>query len=157
MYLESINPGCHNKLVCRPGGTVSDIRNSIKELEEEFNIKNLLVHVGCNEIPQVAPFEVARRLSSLLAKIKVHLPFTKVFVSRILPKIGFEFIPGINDVNSMLYNTCDMLGMSFLQHQAFCRRGEIDFRLLARDAVHLNRGGIKKFELEIKELVPSFC
>ena len=155
--IDSINPGSHNKLVCRPGATIADIRNSLKEMEEDYTVKNLLVHVGCNEIPQVQPFEVARRLSSLLAEIKVYMPFTKVFVSGILPKLGPEFLPGINDVNFMLFNTCQMLGMSFIQHSAFCRRGEINFRLLAGDGIHLNRGGIKQFELEIKELVPSFC
>ena len=156
--VNRINPGSkNNKLVCKPGATIMDIRSSLKELEGQYEIKKLFLNIGSNEIPQNEPFEVARRLSSLLAEINVHMPFTNVYVSAVLPKLGPMYIPGINDVNYMVCNTCEMLDMVFVSHPAFCRRGIINFDLLAGDSIHLNRRGIRQLENEIKELVPSFC
>ena len=33
--IDAVNPGCKNKLVCQPGATISTIRSSIKELDED--------------------------------------------------------------------------------------------------------------------------
>ena len=155
--VNKINPGSNsNKLVCRPGAKIMDIRACLEELDGHYDIRNLFINVGSNEIPENDPFEVATRLTSLLAEIKVQMPLTKVYVSAILPKLGPEYIPGINDINYLMFNNCKILDVVFVQHPEFCSRGYINFDLLAGDSIHLNRLGIQQFENDIKELVPSF-
>ena len=154
--LDKIKPGSINKKFCLPGAQIEDIRDALLEINDNFEVRNLYLHVGSNEIPQKSPFEVAKELTNLLTEIKVFMPLTKVYVSTILPKIDSSYIDGINQLNFLLCSSCNILGFVLVQHQAFCNRGIINSNLFAYDQIHLNRSGIAQLARDIKALARSF-
>ena len=154
--VEEINPGHSNKKVCLPGAKIANIRDALDELNNDYNIKNLYLQVGSNEIPDKTPFEVARELTAFLTEIKLYMPDTKLYVSTIIPKIDSSYLPGINEINYLLCGSCNTLGIVLIQHQAFGNRGVINHKLYAYDQIHLNRIGIKYLANDIKKLANSF-
>ena len=91
------------------GTQIAEVRSKLMDLNDKYEINNLLLNVGSNEIPLKDPLEVARELSDLITEIKVYMPATKLYVSAIFPKIGPEYLPGINEINFLICCTCDML------------------------------------------------
>ena len=72
--LEKLNPNGNSKLVCLPGAHIRQVREAIIDLHNEFQISQLIVHVGCNLVPDSNPFAIGSELTSLLTEMKLHMP-----------------------------------------------------------------------------------
>ena len=132
------------------------IREALQDLVQSYDFNNIYLHVGSDEIPEKTPFCVAQELSMFMAEIRVYLPTTKVYLSAILPKLDDNFLPGINELNHLLCNSCNAFGYVFVQHPSFAKQGHINWSFFAWDSVHLNRRVIYQLTTDIKRLAASF-
>ena len=156
LEIEDIHPSHNSKKVCIPGAKICDIRTALQDLLQEYDFKNIYLHVGSNEIPENSPFCVAQDLSMFMAEVRLYLPTTKVFLSAILPKLDDNYLPGINEINNLLCNSCNAFGYVFVQHPSFAKQGRINWSFFAWDSVHLNRRGVHQLTTDIRRLAASF-
>ena len=150
---ELINPGKINKLLCLPGAQTSEVKRSLIEYSRKFDIDEIVIHTGCNSIPSNSPMDVADEIAFLLRDIESNLPNVRCHVSAILPKISKAWLPGINEINELLYDVCDVLNYNLIQHNMFANSGHINDELFARDTVHLSRRGVAQLGMDIKRSI----
>ena len=145
-----VNPGGKNKLICRPGAKIEEIRNALINFEAHYDINKLVVHVMTNHIPDEAPADIAREMLDFIKDIKTNMPKTKLFISLALPKINASWLEGINCLNSQIFDARHRCGFHVIQHPYFAERGYINEALLAGDKIHLSRLGVKQLGVDIK-------
>ena len=159
--MDLVNPGKDNQLFCFKGGNVKTIRKEIIDIDAKLSIKSLVLHVGSNFIPADSPDLVAAQILDLVKEIQIQMPSTKIYISAILPKINADYNPGINFINSTLYNESLKKGFVFIQHNKFSRNGVIDFRLYvkreveAERPIHLSYGGVARLACDIKYAITN--
>ena len=156
LNIDQINPNSKNLKVCKPGAKIGDIRNELIELNERYDISNLYLHIGCNEIPSKRPLDVAIELANLLSEVSSFMPSTKVYLSAILPKTANNYLRGINMINYLICNMCNTLGYVLVQHPSFSSNGCINWDLYAHDGIHLNTRGVSQLASDIRRLASSF-
>lgn len=148
---DTVRPDVATKNVFKRGGHICDAYVQVCELNDQYNVKELILHTGSNHIPEQDPLSVAYELLSAIDRIKQMMPQTKLYVSAILPKHHVSFIPGINIINRHLYNVRNMVGFEFIQHRAFCARGIVNERLYAIDRIHPSYSGSRQLENDFRE------
>ena len=153
LNVDLVNPGSKNKLICRPGAKIDEIRSALINFEAHYAINKLVIHVMTNNIPDEAPEEIAREMSEFIDDIKTNMPRTKLFVSLVLPKYHPSWLKGINRLNALIFNASRRLDFHVIQHPQFAERGHVNDALFAGDRLHLNRLGIKQLGVDIKHCV----
>lgn len=138
---ENINPGKENELDCTGGGKIPQIRENLIEFHDTHDIREAVIHVGSNHIPNDSPNELADKLESFLKAAKSAMPNTSLHFSAILPKLDNSFLPGINIVNEHIYSVCQALNIGFIQYPSFARYGFTNYYLFGRDKIHTNPRG----------------
>ena len=146
-----MNPGGINEKICLKGARIDKIRENVLSLHEEYTIKHLVIHGGCNLVPNQTPIQVAFEIIDLLGEAKTTMPNTEVYFSAILPKCHDLLSPGINEINYLVHSACTTLGVHFIQHNRFSSHGRMNesFYTLS-DLIHLNRRGVRQLEYDIK-------
>ena len=158
---EHVNPNGENLLVCRPGAKVSQIRTETLELLASATVNNLILHVGGNNIPEVPPRFLAAEIIDMLHTIRHEFPDVNLHFSAILPKIHPCYLHGINQVNNMVFDACDDLGVNFIFHNAFAITDSTGCKRLNRplyaprewengEPIHISRSGVAQFEIDCK-------
>jgi hypothetical protein len=114
-----------------------------------------------NNIPHQVPCEISRELTDHLERLQLELPETNISFSTILPKIGAKFNHGINYINTVMDEVCYDLGVGYIQHSAFCERGQLTKKLFSPSEwkedrpVHPSHEGVKVMMMNIRlELAP---
>ena len=155
--MEELNPDGANKKICLRGAEIDRIRDAVLEINNDFDVKRLAIHGGSNSIPFNTPLQVAYDIINFLSEVKLLMPRTEVFFSAILPKSSSAFsydnsyLPGINEINTLVYSACNTLGVKFIQHSRFSRDGIVNEALFTlSDYVHLNRRGVRQFSYDLK-------
>ena len=155
LNVDLINPGGKNKLICRPGAMIEEIQNALINIESQYDIATLVIHVMTNHIPDEEPAEIAKEMLEFLDDIKLNMPNTNVFVSLVLPKINSFWLRGINCLNKKIFDAHSRYGFNVIQHPHFASTGHINEALLARDLIHLSRDGVKQLGVDIKRSLRS--
>ena len=150
LSVDLVNPGGQNKLICRPGAKIPEIREALSSIHTQYKVDKLAVHVATNHIPQETPRDVARELIEFIDEIKSNMPETHLFISLILPKFNHHWLKGINCINREIVDASLRMDFDIIQHPYFSSRGHINDSLLANDGVHLSRLGVKQFGMDIK-------
>ena len=124
------------------GAKVDDVRKRIIELNEVYNIRKMILHVGGNNIPQEDPVTLTESICNLLQSTKSLMPSTELFYSAIIPRIGDNFLPGLNSVNRNIRSFCTENSVKFISHFQFYLDSErINFKFFINDKVHPTREG----------------
>ena len=127
--------------MCMSGAKVKDVKERLKEIEN-YNIKNLIIHVGGNNIPMDSPDILSEKIIDLLLYAKKVMHSTKVYFSAIIPRCEDNYLPGINYVNRKIRHFCDNNAIFFIPHyQFYSNNGGINYDLLIKDKVHPTRRG----------------
>ena len=149
--INDLNPGGRNEKICIRGAKIDKIREAVRGLNNRYEIRRLAIHGGCNQVPEDTPHQVSSDIIDLLSEIKIHMPKTDVYFSAILPKVDNFFTPGINEINALVCSACNVLGITFVQHQRFSRGGVMNESLYTlSDLIHLNRSGVRQLTYDIK-------
>ena len=149
--VNKINPGGNNRQECIRGGKINDIRNAIMEVNASCEVSHCVIHVGSNHIPEEPPHTVASKLISLLKEVRHNMPNTTVSFSAILPKYGPDFLPGINTINWLVFNSASEIGYAFIFHSNFASHGHINNFLICKDGVHPSFRGVAQLAWDIKK------
>ena len=150
LNVDLINPGGNNKLICRPGAKIGEIKEALINFESQYTVDKLIVHVMTNHIPEDTPTGIAKEMLGFVDDIQLNMPDTDLYISLVLPKYDASWLEGINDLNLQIHNESRRLGFSVIQHPQFAKRGHINNDLLSRDRIHLSRQGIKQLGIDIK-------
>ena len=154
--VDLINPGGKNKLICRPGAKIEDLRNVLISFESGYKIEKLIVNVITNHIPDETPSEIARGMLEFTEDIKRNMPETTLFVSLVLPKYSSSWLKGINCLNKHICDASRRDGFHIIQHPYFAGMGSINEALLAWDKIHLSRMGIKQLGVDFKSCLSYY-
>ena len=150
--MSDLYPDGRKEKMCLKGAKIGKIRDAVIDLHNQYEVKQLIVHGGCNQIPHDSPLQVASDIIDFLIETKHHMPRTKLYFSAILPKVDNTFTPGINEINSLVLLACDALGVTFIQHPRFSREGVMNENLFTlSDYIHLNRRGVRQFVFDMKK------
>lgn len=152
-----VNPDCNqdpldldqlnvNKVESVSGGKIQDMYENIEKLNDTYNIKNLILHIGSNHIPEMSPMSVSYGIIKLIDDIRDLMPHTKIFFSAILPKESIYFNPGINAINRHLYDVSTIMNFDFIIHSTFCSHSIVTERFYKYDRIHLSPSGISQLE-----------
>ena len=140
------------ELLCLKGAKIDKIREAVFDLHDKYDVKQLIIHGGCNDVPNDSPLQVATNIIDLLCEAKHRMPTTKIYFSAILPKISSQITPGINEINSLVYFACNALSVTFIQHPRFSREGVMNETFYTLyDLIHMNRRGVRQFTFDIKK------
>ena len=149
--MDLVNPGGSNKLICRPGAKIQEIKEALIDFESQYDVNRVVVHVATNHVPQEAPQKIAQELLEFIDDIKLNMPKTHVFISLVLPRHGQNWLGGINRLNHLIVDASHRMKFNVIQHPDFASRGFINEDLLAGDKLHLSRLGIKQLGADIKQ------
>ena len=145
--VDRLNPGGNNKLICKRGCKVEDIRNALMvEAHSTEGLSHCIVHVGSNHAPEDPPHILASKILSLLKEIRMNMPRTAIHFSAILPKYGDDYSPGINFVDSTVRKYQHSIGYSFIDHPNFLWNDD----LICSDGVHPSYKGVAQLAMDIR-------
>lgn len=148
---EKINPGGRNKLICIPGGTLPDIRNALIQESKDNYIDSLILNLGTNHLPVESPISISENISNFCAEIRQKLPNTRLLLSGILPKSSEHYTPSISFINNRLFKASKNYRFKLIMHKKFFHEdGSINFSLLSKDKIHLNKHGVAVFGSTLK-------
>ena len=153
--LEKINPNGPNKMLCKPGGKIGDVRDQLKSVSGD-NVKRLILCTGTNHIPSEKPSEIATQLVNLVRDAKLNLPDTQVFVSAILPKYGKSCANGNNFINRKLFEASKFYNFDLIFNLQFQVNGFQNDSLYAMDGLHLNKRGVARLAMNFKYRLNKF-
>ena len=100
--------------------------------------KEVILHVGVNNVANSTPKQIVDNFDSITKKIKEKNPDVRITISSILlikDKTPLNII--ILETNMLVKKFCSSHGYDFLEHIS------ITFRHLSHDGLHLNNQGIK--------------
>lgn len=129
------------------GARIRDIYEQIKTFENDHPsavVNQVILHVGCNQIPRDDPKSLALKICRLLQYLRKSLPTATIFFSGIIPKIGSFNTDKIDSVNRAVFSYCQHERNShFIQHPMFATQdGDLVVDLFWKDRVHPNRKGL---------------
>ena len=151
--VNKVNPGGFNELFLIPGGKINDIHREIRDISKKFDLSELLISAGCNEIPQHPkndwwPDEVLQKITHLLRSVKMNMPVgTQIYYSALLPKWDDSYLPGILYINSNLVSLQKEIGFKLIRNYQFWEQGfeSMKSELYSKsDYVHLNHKGVAR-------------
>ena len=145
--VDRLNPRGNNKLICKRGGKIEDIRDALmEETSSTKGMSHCIIHVGLNHAPEDPPHLLSAKLLSFLKEVRSNLPETSIHFSSILPKYGTEMLSGINFVNETVKRHRNLIGYSFIDHPDFAWNTS----LICKDGVHPSYKGVAQLAMDIK-------
>ena len=156
LKLDLINPGRENKLICRPGAKIAEVRQALVSIQSQYQINKLVIHLMTNNIPNEAPEDIARQMVDFIDEIKSNMPETKLFISSVLPKCHWTWLEGINCLNKIIWDACISRNVYVIQHLNFANRGRIIIDLFCDDKLHLSHLGVKQMGMDIKNYLRGY-
>ena len=157
--VESIKPGGTNDLICLPGARVFKVHCEIKKAALAFNVKNLVVHAGSNNIPDCQPHQVANQIIQMLRDVRLDMPTTNIYFSALIPKSSNRLTNAINHVNYRVFLACQEFGITYIDHPFIMVRGVMSTAMYKpvevreNRPVHLSSTGAAKFGLDIARML----
>jgi hypothetical protein len=145
-----------NSLVCLPGARAHKVHLAVTKLAQKANIKNLVLHMGTNNIPHQSPMQICNELADTLKRVQLELPNTAIHFSAILPKVNICLNRGINFINNFIFDLCEDLGIGFVEHSSFCQDGQMNKKYYAPTewregrAIHPSHEGALLLQTNIK-------
>lgn len=136
-YLVGSKMSSRAKVVVRSfsGATVRDMSDYIKP-SLAAKPKEIILHVGTNDIHSSSPKKIADEIISLGVKIKKSAPDTKVAISSLTTREDDELIiPKLKETNKQLKLLSRRNDIGLITHD------NIDSSCLSRDLLHLNKKG----------------
>ena len=147
---DVINPGKDTTIACHPGARSDKIATEFRKLVKNNTYDKIIVHCGTNFIPQHSPPYTCDKITELLEIVKSLAPKSKIAFSGLLPKIGPEYLPGINKINHTIFraSTNKFSSFKFIQHRNYIvdKNGAIDRTIFCGDGIHLSRTGVGALE-----------
>lgn len=137
--IERRNPKT-SQTVCIPGGKTEDIIRVLREINDNYNIKKMIVHVGVNHIPDISPDQLIDRLIKMYFEIRNILPNTGVYHSGMIPRHDNQIVHAINIINKNIELHCRSLNIKTILHPQFGIH-EMNFEIFKRDHIHHNVKG----------------
>ena len=156
LKLDLINPARENKLTCRPGAKIPEVRQALISIQSQYQINKLVIHVMTNQIPDETPEDIARQMIEFIDEIKSNMPETELFISSVLPKCHWTWLKGINCLNKIIWDACISHNFYVIQHLNFVNRGRINIDLFCDDALHLSHLGVKQMGMDIKNYLGRY-
>ena len=130
------------------GAKVKHIYDQYRLFSEEHNdvnVRNVIVHVGCNHLPRDDPDNVVQKICKLLSFLESNLPNANIFYSGIIPKYSNKSINMISYINTCIYHYCLRNNrLNFILHKLFVTKMEMNDNLYWKDYVHPNRHGLRQ-------------
>ena len=124
------------------GSKVEHVHARISKVNRQYNIKNVVIHVGGNNIPMDNPENLNIKLVQLLNHTRRLMPHSKIYFSAIIPRLGNKYLPGINNINRNMRLFCAENGFQMIPHyQFYSDANNINFNLLNKDAIHPTKKG----------------
>ena len=124
------------------GARIKDIRKELQTLHGKYDIENLVIHSGSNNLPYDHPDSVIKQSTTLISEIRQHIPNTKLFVSALLPKMDKNISTDISYINNEIRKYCYNQEISFITHDTFSlRNNEINYDMIRPDRVHPTKAG----------------
>ena len=134
------------RVVCKPGGLISDITAEVDNLPEGYDELTLIVGGNdCDSDPPVPASHIVDRYSTLVTSAKTKA--ADVRVCAILPRLKSEALcDKIDAVNAGLSSLCEDTGVTFVDTQPSFRLqdGSINDGYFLSDGVHLTRAATNK-------------
>lgn len=132
-----------------PGATIQRLTTKVQlGYVNLHHMKNIIVHVGTNNIEQSSVQDIIVNFERLINAIQQKNPVAKIFISSILPrpKDGEDIQRKLVLVNAEIRTLCKHRGIYNLKsYKAFGDRNSSEFSsYFAKDKLHLSRKGTSK-------------
>ena len=137
--IEKINAD-QTRTECIPGGKINTILDKFKELNNQYHIKKVIIHVGGNHLSSENPDEIINNLSTMYKTIKHTSPYTQIYHSNILPRLNQDFLSRSNYINYNIGLLCLNENIKIIKHPQYGNE-TINFDLLIHDHVHPTERG----------------
>lgn len=96
----------------------------------------IIIHAGTNNVKNLKPKDIQKRLSDLCLKVKEQNPSTRVVLSELITRNDKkEYTEKIEQVNKCLKNFCSYNGIDLIEHK------NIEVNCLNKGGLHLNKRG----------------
>ena len=155
---DVINPGKDTVIACHPGARAEKIEAEFKKLIKHNTYDKIIVHCGINFVPQYSPTYVSDKIVDLLEIVKSLAPTSNLAFSGLLPKIGPQYLPGINTINNNICRASNNThsAFKFIHHRNYFidRKGSIESAMFCRsDGIHLSKRGVGALERSLHDFV----
>ena len=138
--------------ICMPGARINDVRKKITNLHHDHVIKNIIIHVGGNNINKNTthdPHPLSNEVIEMLQHTKKIMPETKIHYSAILPGSSDNILPAIFHINRTVREYCMTNNIKFIPHYIFHQyrvtnsqvHYRIDRSLFIKDIIHPTPAG----------------
>lgn len=147
--------GCHVRLYCERGGTVSSIRQNILDIEEELIGSSpdiIFLHVGTNDLNHLLVQKIVTQYNDLLRTVSSIFPNTPVLVNNVFTRRDSNCL---NDAGQYFNIRLGNLAAT-LPNVTYVDIGkDFDSRDLAPDDLHLKRDAYYDFAAELIDVCIS--
>ena len=138
--------------ICMPGARIEDVRKKITNLHHNHVIKNIIIHVGGNNLNKNTTHD-PRLLSNEVIELLQHttkiMPETKIHYSAILPRSSDNILPAIFHINRTVKEYCMTNNIKFIPHYLFheyrVTNSQVHYRinrsLFIKDIIHPTPAG----------------
>ena len=148
---EKLCPTLNNMKVFLSGARCDRLLSEIARLSSRYTFRKVIVHVGSNYIPHAYSDVISNELTSFLDALCQLLPDTKIAFSELLPKKDQRLLCGINNINGLISDFCQINGMDCIRYPFYVGRGMINRTLLCWDGTHVSYEGVFIIEQTLKE------
>ena len=125
-----------NKVIVKSfsGATTEDMEDYLKPILRK-EPKNLILHVGTNDLKAMEPAHLSNSVESLAINIEENSPNTSVSISALLPRKDPQLSKNISLINYSFKSICCQHSWNFIEHR------NIKKNHLNRGRVHLSKAG----------------
>ena len=136
---KKLERAAKQKTVCHSysGATVEQIHQKIEEYwNEDHNYQRVVIHVGTNDLAREKPEEVAKKMETLITKVKTHA--NEVAASSVIRRYDNKVrASNITNYNNLLHQLCIKHNINYIDNDC------IDRSMLNGSNLHLNKHGDK--------------
>ena len=138
------------------GGTTENVRKDITQMTSRYNAKEVVIHVGTNDITRRGSEQVVKDVLDLAQNTKRQDGVKDVYICSVIPRVdrGSFIFSRSESVNNRLHSLCSKSGIGFIDLRPKLERCK--FRGLLRDEVHYSNEGAKQALRVIVESANNF-
>ena len=116
------------------GATTEDMEDYLKPILRK-EPKNLILHVGTNDLKAMEPAHLSNSIESLAINIEENSPNTSMSISALLPRKHPQLSKNISLINNSLKSICCQHSWNFIQ-QRNIKKNHLKSEYHARDPFH---------------------
>ena len=135
-------------VVADPGARIAKMKNQ-RRLEPDSDV--IIVHAGTNNLKSATPIQLSNEIIETLDDIKSNNPGAQVVFSSIFKRSDeLHLNAKVIQTNKILKEKLLLQGYDLIDND------NILFTNLAKDGLHINQGGLRKFAGNISKYI-RFC